>query len=73
MARTEVDRMDLLCTEHNNATLRSKTRVTLLEPCDKYSGEIDFSMGWQINLEELECPVDPEGDCVDSWKAFLVT
>lgn len=72
MSQQQIERMDLVCTQHNNATLKSEGKVTILVPIDKYSDEVDFSLGWEFDFDELSCPIDPEGECVDHWQALLV-
>lgn len=69
-ARVKVDRVDIMCTQHNIA-LGAPHKVTLLKPSD-YNNPPDTSLGWDFDLDELECPTDPDGDCVDSWEVFLI-
>lgn len=75
MARQEIAKVDLLCSEHDVALTSPRGRVTILVPDDQYAPTLeqtDYGLGWHFDLDNLECPKDPDGDCVDSWGAFVV-
>lgn len=72
MAQKQVERVDLVCTQHSNEPLKSEGQVVVLVPIDRYSHNTDYSLGWEFDYDHLICPEDPEGDCVDSWQALLV-
>lgn len=60
----KIDRVDLMCGEHEVALQAPPFQIVLLKPIDP----TDFSVGWEFVLDDLECPRDNESDCVDSWE-----
>jgi hypothetical protein len=66
-APVKVNRIDILCTEHN-IPLDAPHQVPTFKPLDPG----DMTCGWEAYLDELECPDDAEGNCVDSWEVHLV-
>jgi hypothetical protein len=66
---TKVDRVDIMCREHNVALTVPAHEVALLIPNDPTDG----SQGWSIDLDSLCCPEDIDrGDCCDSWEVLTI-
>lgn len=55
-----IEKVDLLCKTHDVALVSPRGRITILVPDDQYGDEPDYGLGWRFNLDELECPNDPE-------------